>query len=299
MRTRGRYKTYLRDSTAPIPRSTLWRQRKQPATAEFSAFCTRQESSLHDPPTSSEVPCSSHSLSGSPPTSKDPGSLDSLVGLEQGSLLPSLTELGSPPPSPTDQGSPNSDLVLVPPPASPVDPGSSYTTLDLGSPDSLSGLGSPQTSPLRPGSPNSISDQGSPSSLCGLDSSPPQLPSAQEDPELFEPLYPGAEISLCGALCAIMQFCSANRLSYTAIGNLLQLLILICPVANKLPTSFYKFKSFFQQFRSEYDHQKICPQCFLLKEDCRCAASDHKWAPAHLVHISVQKPLQTILSSEF
>ena len=42
-----------------------------------------------------------------------------------------------------------------------------------------------------------------------------------------------------------MQFCLRHKISYTAIGDLLKLLLLICPVSNKLPTSFYKFNSEF------------------------------------------------------
>ena len=70
-----------------------------------------------------------------------------------------------------------------------------------------------------------------------------------------------------------MQVCSANRLSYTAIGNLLQLLILICPVANKLPTSFYKFRSFFQlqvvingrrPILSTFQFRNFCTVCRVL-----------------------------------
>ena len=86
-----------------------------------------------------------------------------------------------------------------------------------------------------------------------------------DDPGLLEPLYPRAEVSLCAALCAIMQFCSSNRLSYTAIGQLLRLLILICPAGNKLPTNFYRFKYLFKQFVSEHDH-KLVPGAILQQE---------------------------------
>ena len=49
------------------------------------------------------------------------------------------------------------------------------------------------------------------------------------NPHLYQPLYSGAEITICGAICAIMQFCTTYKLSYTAIGGLLRLLIILCP----------------------------------------------------------------------
>lgn len=80
------------------------------------------------------------------------------------------------------------------------------------------------------------------------------------DGNLFQPLYPGAEITLCGAMCAIMQFCSQNRLSYTAIGQLLQLLHVLCP-PSQLPLSFYLFKKFFEAFSQDHTHEKVCLKC--------------------------------------
>ena len=181
VRTRGQYKRYLRDSTAPIPRSTVWRLNKHtPTTADFSTFSvtdlSRQESSLQNPPSPTIVPVQVPGCSGSSPTSTSPGSPNSLSAADLWSPN-SLSSLGSPPLSPMRLGSPNS-----------------LTGLDLGSQNSFSGLDPPPPSPTGlgspisfsdVGSPNSISDPGSPSSLSGLDSSPPQLPSTDENPELL------------------------------------------------------------------------------------------------------------------
>lgn len=126
--------------------------------------------------------------------------------------------------------------------------------------------------------------------------SPHWLGSEDIDPNLFQPLYSGAEITLCGAVCAIMQFCLRHKLSYTAIGDLLKLLLLICPVSNKLPTSFYKFKKFFQKFNSVISHETVCGTCQL--KDCSCD-SPSSVASGHLVELPIHKPLQTILSSKY
>ncbi len=138
----------------------------------------------------------------------------------------------------------------------------------------------------------SPTDLGSPPAYHSM---PTQIVSIDDTPELFEPLYPGADISVCAALCAIMQFCSSNKLSYTAIGELLKLLLLLCPFPNKLPTSFYKFKKFFQQFHMPYDHSTVCSVCQKSDENCHCL---HTTTSAHLLHIPIDKPLQTIVSSK-
>lgn len=47
--------------------------------------------------------------------------------------------------------------------------------------------------------------------------------------DMFAPLYPGAAITICAAYCAIMTYATTNKLSYSAIENLLKLLHLLCP----------------------------------------------------------------------
>ena len=121
-------------------------------------------------------------------------------------------------------------------------------------------------------------------------------PDPLSDPQIFAPLYPGAAITLCGALCAIMQFCTSNKLSFTAIGELLKLLTLLCPHPNLLPNSFYKFKKFFQQFHPIHHHHEICVQCQENTEDvCSCTDVNQENI-AHLVHLEIHKPLEQILS---
>ena len=41
--------------------------------------------------------------------------------------------------------------------------------------------------------------------------------------EMFEPIYPGATLTVCGAYCAIMHFKSTCRVPFTVVANLLQL----------------------------------------------------------------------------
>ena len=114
---------------------------------------------------------------------------------------------------------------------------------------------------------------------------------------MFKPLYPGAEISLCAAICAIMQFCTANRLSYTAITQLLQLLILLCPADSTIPTSLHYLKKFFKKFSSKNQFDTMCAECQLSQRECSCDKQKQKLGK--LVTVSLTKPLRTIVSSKF
>ena len=117
-------------------------------------------------------------------------------------------------------------------------------------------------------------------------------------PHLYQPLYAGSEITVCGAICAIMQFCTAYKLSYTAIGGLLRLLITLCPTPNRLPKSFYMLKKFFEQFQSNYDHSKYCITCENPLSHCVCINKNQS-SIGHIVHLDIQKPLEIIISGLF
>jgi len=71
---------------------------------------------------------------------------------------------------------------------------------------------------------------------------------SESDSFSFKPLYEGVNITLCGAMCAIIKYSTTNKLTYKAISDLLQLLDLLLSTQNLLPKSFFKFITFFQQF---------------------------------------------------
>lgn len=118
--------------------------------------------------------------------------------------------------------------------------------------------------------------------------SSPESEEANEDPlsdsQFFSPLYPDADISVCGAMCAIMQFCISHKLTYTAIGDLLKLLGLLCPSTSQLPTSFFKFKKFFETFNTVHKHKQVCTMCN--KEECSCESNSSSNS-AHIVHLDI------------
>ena len=85
--------------------------------------------------------------------------------------------------------------------------------------------------------------------------------SEQIDPQMFTPIYDNASISVCGAICAIMEFKRSCRLSFSCIAKLLQLLQLLCPASNCLPQSVYAIKKFFRKFSSPSTIRRFCSNC--------------------------------------
>lgn len=79
--------------------------------------------------------------------------------------------------------------------------------------------------------------------------------------ELFEPLYNGAKVTICGAICAIMHFQSACRCSFSTIVHLLQLLHILLPGDSKLPHTLYTIRKFFKQFGSNQMRTQYCSNC--------------------------------------
>lgn len=119
--------------------------------------------------------------------------------------------------------------------------------------------------------------------------------------ELFQPLYDGSKISVCGAYFSIMHFANRNKLTFSAIGDLLELLHMFCPEPNQVPNSFYKFKKFFEQFGGDYEKSDYCMECNTTIQNRSCSTRNchRSSSEGHLVHISINKFLQAILLSEY
>ena len=87
-------------------------------------------------------------------------------------------------------------------------------------------------------------------------------------PGLSTPLYSDSEISISGAVCCIMKFCITYKLSYSAISKLLKLLQLLLPSPNRLPTTLYKFKKYFNQLQMPHVYSNVCSSCQATVEEC-------------------------------
>ena len=115
--------------------------------------------------------------------------------------------------------------------------------------------------------------------------------------DMFAPLYPGASITICAAYCAIMTYAIANKLSYSAIENLLKLLHLLCPSSHQIPSSLYMLKKFFQQYTSSYEKKRVCPSCHcVLKKGETCPRSHGQ--NGHMIHVPIEKALKSVVLSK-
>ena len=105
-----------------------------------------------------------------------------------------------------------------------------------------------------------------------FDFSSPDKTAQFDNDSIFSPFYSGSSVTLCGAVSAIMNFCTSAKLSYVAIEKLLKLLDLLCPSPNSLPKSVHFLKKFFKRFKFEYSQNEYCSECFQLTDDCSCTA---------------------------
>ena len=114
---------------------------------------------------------------------------------------------------------------------------------------------------------------------------------------MFAPLYPGASVTICAAYCAIITYAIANKLSYSAIENLLKLLHLLCPSSHQIPSSLYMLKKFFRQYTSSYEKKRVCPSCHcVLKKEETCPRSHGQ--NGHMVRVPIEKVLKSVVLSK-
>ena len=117
----------------------------------------------------------------------------------------------------------------------------------------------------------------------------------QLDPCFLQPLYFGASINVCMTYCIIMQYTYKYKLSHKAMEGLIHLLHLLCPLPNALSRSLHKLKRFFKQFSAGFKDQKICSACSNLYED-KCSCTVQSGNPGHLIHMSIKKSVQSVVS---
>ena len=117
--------------------------------------------------------------------------------------------------------------------------------------------------------------------------------------DMFEPLYPGAKITIAGAYCAIMHFKSTFRCPFTVIAQLLQLLQLLCPSENRLPKSVYSLRKFFQTFKAQQTRKQYCSSCHERVEGGCSRQGCVKGEPDCFIYMDTTKQFRTILSRKF
>ena len=110
---------------------------------------------------------------------------------------------------------------------------------------------------------------------------------------IFDPLYDGANITICGAYCAIMHFKSICKLPFSTIDQLLQLLHLLCPNGNKLPKSIYFLRKFFTSLGTKQVRKQYCSNCNEESEMCECGFVNE---PNTYIEMDIISQFKTILT---
>lgn len=121
----------------------------------------------------------------------------------------------------------------------------------------------------------------------------------ENNEDMFVPLYPGANVTVCGAYCAIMHLQSKCRLSFSTLGEVLMLLQLLCPQNSKLPRSVYILRKFFCKVKSQENRKTFCPNCHNEIEGKTCSTPDCTVStsePDVFIQLDITAQLRTILS---
>uniref|UniRef100_A0A1X7UUJ2 Transposase domain-containing protein n=1 Tax=Amphimedon queenslandica TaxID=400682 RepID=A0A1X7UUJ2_AMPQE len=119
------------------------------------------------------------------------------------------------------------------------------------------------------------------------------------DDDLLLPLYPDSQISICGAILAIMSFKRECRLPFSTINRLLVLLKLLCPTDSKLPKSVYMLRKMFKSHHCTTVKKYFCSQC---KKECNrsdsCSNDDCNSCLENdtFIKLDLQKQFKAILS---
>ena len=118
---------------------------------------------------------------------------------------------------------------------------------------------------------------------------------------MFEPIYEGANISICGAYCAIMEFKCVCRLPFTTIAMVLQILQLLCPPENRLPRTVYVLQKFFQRYSSKFKKMRFCGSCNrkLMATERKCSDANCQTQPSTLIVLKPDNAIRQVLTSKF
>ena len=117
----------------------------------------------------------------------------------------------------------------------------------------------------------------------------------QIDDEMLKPVYEKANITLCAAYCAILEFKRSCHLPFTAIKNCLSYCNYCVPL-NILPKSVYMFKKFFTKFSSPLQKHQYCPNCKLVIENCTCDSQSSE--PDSLITLDAEKTITRVVKSK-
>ena len=100
------------------------------------------------------------------------------------------------------------------------------------------------------------------------------------------------------SMFVLMEFKRSCRLSFTTMAMLLNLLQLICPTGNKLPTTKYQLLRFAVSSNNTHSRIDYCRFCATkLQRNQRCPSSScQRSEPNNIILVSPENTLQHIIS---
>ncbi len=119
--------------------------------------------------------------------------------------------------------------------------------------------------------------------------------------QMTMPIYPGSEVTVFGAYCLLMEFCKRLcRIPFTTMVVLLNLLQILCPLGNLLPTTKYQLVKFAQKATSSHSQIDFCRSCNEeLGRNKRCSSTScPKSEPNTMLIISPDNDLQHTISGK-
>lgn len=79
--------------------------------------------------------------------------------------------------------------------------------------------------------------------------------------KLSQPLYNGSAINADTSWCTVMHCAVKNKLPYSALESIIDLIQVHCPKPNMFPTSLYKLKTHFNYVLHGCTYLKYCDNC--------------------------------------
>ena len=118
---------------------------------------------------------------------------------------------------------------------------------------------------------------------------------------MAEPIYPGARVTVLGAYCLLMELKRVCRLPFSAMIFILNVLQLLCPAGNLLPTTKYQLLKFAHQSASSHKRIDFCSFCGTeLGISKRCSSTAcGKGEPNTLIMVSPDQALTKIISGSY
>lgn len=113
---------------------------------------------------------------------------------------------------------------------------------------------------------------------------------------MAQPMYPGSSVTVLGAYCILMEVKRLCRLPFSTMVILLEVLQLLCPAKNLLPTTKYQLIKFARKFSSTNSRIDFCRSCGKLLQRRHKCPQCQKTEVNSMILVSPDQALEQIIS---